>query len=310
MNVGSLAFLYPGQGSQVPGMLHDLPEYPAVKLTLDAAAAIAGDIDELDSVVALRSSSNSQLALLICGVATTQAFAEDLDIRPEIVAGHSVGAFAAAVAAGVLTFREALDAVRLRGQLMDQACASGQWGMAAITGLRLRQVRNLLGTLDIDSDHLWIANINSDDQIVIAGTAAGLSSAGQAARRAGARQFQPLDVDIASHGPLQRKTASALAAHLAEIPLRTQSAAYFTNTGARRILNDARLVLDDLAQSVAQPVHWYDIARLLPEFGVTVAVQMPPGHVLSRLAHTAAPQLATLSPADEGVPRTVARLGR
>jgi malonate decarboxylase epsilon subunit len=308
MDLGSLAFLYPGQGSQTPGMLRALPDRSAAQQTIDEAAAVLGGIDGLDSAAPLESTTNSQLALLICGVAAARTFIQDYQRSPAFVAGHSVGAFAAAVTAGVLTFPEALAAVRLRGELMSQACASAQWGMAAVTGLRLRAVRDLLAAIRADSDQLWIATINAADQMVLAGTAAALSMARQAAQRAGARSFQTLDVHIASHGPLQHGTARALAAHLADIPARAQTAAYLSNAGARRIRDDPRAVLHDLANSVGQPVRWYDIARVLPEFGVTAAVQMPPGHVLSHLTSAAAPGLAVFSVADDGFATIAARL--
>ena len=310
MNCGSLAFLYPGQGSQEPGMLRALPNSPAAQQTIEEAAGALGGIDDLDSAAALESTTNSQLALLICGVAAVRTFAQDYRVSPGFVAGHSVGAFAAAVTAGVLTFPEALTAVRLRGELMSRACAPGQWGMAAVIGLRLQAVRDLLAAVSADSDDLWIANLNSADQVVLAGTTAALDMARQDAPYAGARSFQTLDVHVASHGPVQCGTARALAARLAGIPARTQTAAYFSNVGARRIRDDPRAVLDDLADSVAHPVRWYDIARVLPEYGVTTAVQMPPGHVLSQLMSAAAPGVDVFSAADDGVGLIAARLGR
>jgi malonate decarboxylase epsilon subunit len=310
MNRGSLAFLYPGQGSQEPGMLRAQPNSGAAQQTFEEAAATLGGIDDLDTAAALESTTKSQLVLLICGVAAARTFAQDYHVSPGFVAGHSVGAFAAAVTAGVLTFPEALTAVRLRGEQMSRACASGRWGMAAVIGLRLRAVRDLLAAVDADSDQLWIANLNSADQVVLAGTAAALDIARQAAQRAGARSFETLDVHVASHGPVQCGTARALAAHLAAIPARTQTAAYFSNVGARRIRNDPRAVLDDLADSVAHPVRWYDIERVLPEYGVTVAVQMPPGHVLSHLMSAAAPGVGVFSAAEDGFGPIAAGLGR
>ena len=104
----------------------------------------------------------------------------------------------------MLTLSEAVAAVRLRGDSMARACASGQWGMAALTGLRLRVVRDLVNAEAAD-DKLWIANINAVDQVVLGGTVAALDNARQAARRAGARRFEMLDVAVASHGPLQRE---------------------------------------------------------------------------------------------------------
>jgi len=290
-------------------MLRALPDTPPAQQAIEEATGTLGGIDELDTATALEETTNSQLALLICGVAATWTFADDYHLSPGFVAGHSVGAFGAAVAAGVLTFREALTAVRLRGELMIRACASGQWGMAAVTGVQPQAVRQLVAAVDADRDHLWVANLNSDDQVVLGGTTVALDKARQAAQRTGARDFQALDVHVASHGPVQSGTARALAAHLAGIPTRRQTAAYFSNIGARRIRDDARAVRDDLAESVAHPVRWYDIARALPEYGASTAVQMPPGHVLTRLMSDAAPGIRAFSTAEDGFRTIAARIG-
>ena len=300
-----IAFLYPGQGAQHAGMLANLPGSTATQRTLEEAAELFPVVSELDTAEVLASTTNAQLALLICGVATARTLADDHGLRPDIVAGHSVGAFAAAVGAGVLTFSEAVAAVRLRGDSMARACASGQWGMAALTGLRLRAVRDLVDAAD---EKLWIANINAVDQVVLGGTVAALDTARQAARRAGARRFELLDVAVASHGPLQRDTARVVAQHLSTIPHRGQRAAYMTNVGARRIRDDAAAVLDDLATAVAHPVRWFDIMRLLPELGVDATVEMPPGDVLSRLVTATTPALSVFSVTDDELGPITARL--
>ena len=188
---------------------------------------------------------------------------------------------------------------------MARACASGQWGMAALTGLRLRAVRDLVDAAD---EKLWIANINAVDQVVLGGTVAALDNARQAARRAGARRFELLDVAVASHGPLQRDTARVVAQHLSTIRHRGQRAAYMTNVGARRIRDDAAAVLDDLATAVAHPVRWFDIMRLLPELGVDATVEMPPGDVLSRLVTATTPALSVFSVTDDELGPITARL--
>jgi malonate decarboxylase epsilon subunit len=252
----------------------------------------------------LASTTNAQLTLLICGVATARTLTDDHGVRPDVVAGHSAGAFAAAVGAGVLTFAEAVAAVRVRGDAMARACETGQWGMAALTGLRLRAVRDLV---DSAPDALWIANINAADQVVLGGTIAALDSARQAAQRAGARRFEMLDVAVASHGPIQAGTARAVAQQLSTIPGRDLHALYMTNVGARRI-RDAAAVLDDLATAVAHPVRWFDIVRMLPEIGVVATVEMPPGDVLSRLVTATTSTLHVFSVAENGLGSISARL--
>jgi len=302
-----IAFLYPGQGAQRAGMLANLPDSVASRRTMEEAAELLPAIGELDTTEALTSTTNAQVALLISGVATARTLNDEHRVSPDIVAGHSVGAFAAAVEAGVLTFAEAVAAVRLRGDSMTRACASGQWGMAALTGLPLRAARDLVASEDAD-DRLWIANINAVDQVVLGGTLAALDDARQAARRAGARRFEMLDVAVASHGPLQRDTASAVAQHLSAIPHREQRSAYMTNVGARRIRDDPAAVLDDLADAVARPVRWFDIMRLLPELGVIATVEMPPGEVLSRLVTATTPAVRVFSVDRDGLAPISARV--
>lgn len=301
-----IAFLYPGQGAQHERMIANLPASAATRSTLEEAADLVPAIAELDTTEGLASTTNAQLALLICGVATARTLTDEHDVRPHVVAGHSVGAFAAAVTAGVLTFAEAVAAVRLRGDSMARACAAGRWGMAALTGLRLRAVRDVVNAEA--PEELWIANINAVDQTVLGGTVAALDTARQAGQRAGARRFEMLDVAVASHGPIQRDTAHAVAQHLSTIPHRDQAAAYMSNVGARRIRNDPAAVLDDLATAVAHPVRWFDIMRMLPEIGVGATLEMPPGNVLTRLVAATAPSLSALSVAAGGLDSIAARV--
>ena len=301
-----IAFLYTGQGAQQAGMLASLPDSAATRRTLAEAAELLGPIDGLDTAESLASTTNTQLALLICGVATARTFADEHDVHPTVVAGHSVGAFAAAVTAGVLTFPEAVAAVKLRGDSMADACTSGQWGMAALTGLRLRAVRDLV-TAEA-ADQLWVANINAVDQVVLGGTVAALDDVRPAAQRAGARRFEMLDVAVASHGPIQQDTAHAMAQHLSAIPHRDQTVAYLTNVGARRIRNDPAAVLADLATAVAHPVRWFDIMGLLPELGIGATVEMPPGNVLSRLVSATTPTVSTFCVATADLESIAARL--
>jgi malonate decarboxylase epsilon subunit len=302
-----IAFLYPGQGAQHAGMFANLPGSAASRSTLEEAAELLPAVGSLDTAEALASTTNAQLALLICGVATARTLTDEHGVSPDIVAGHSVGAFAAAVGAGVLTLSEGVAAVKLRGDSMARACASGQWGMAALTGLRLRAVRDLVNA-ESAGDRLWLANINAIDQVVLGGTVAALDNARQAARRAGARRFEMLNVAVASHGRLQRKTARVVAQYLSTIPRRGQRAAYMTNVGARRIRDDPAAVLDDLANAVAHPVHWFDIMRLLPELGVVATVEMPPGDVLSRLVTATTAALSVFSVTDDELGPIAARL--
>ncbi|PPS70048.1 MULTISPECIES: ACP S-malonyltransferase [Streptomyces] len=306
----TVAFLYPGQGSQRPGMLHTLPASPAITATLDEAAGIlsrigATDLDALDTSEVLHATTNTQLALVIAGVAAARSLTQDYGARPDFVAGHSVGAFPAAVTAGVLSFDEALEVVHLRGELMQRVCAGGGWGMGAALGLGVRDVRTLAQQVSTTDDALWIANINAPDQIVLSGTVVALQRAESAASCLGARRWQRLDLAVASHCPLQEPVAARLAEYLAGVPRRPQQVAYLSNLRGRRIRGNGEAVLDDLAWSVAHPVQWYDVMSVIGELGATHAIQMPPGQVLARLLPDAAPATRPIALDGSGFGRVV-----
>ncbi|MET7422648.1 acyltransferase domain-containing protein [Dactylosporangium sp. NPDC005555] len=301
----SIALLFPGQGAAQPGMLRRLPDTPAAARTRDEAAAVMA---VPDTAGALRSTTNAQLALLVAGVATARALVDDHRLPVEAVAGHSAGAFGAAVLAGVLDLGSAMRALRVRGDGMERACAGGTWGMAAVLGLGRAAVQRIVDDASAAAGPLWIANVNGADQIVVSGTRAALHALRERAAAAGARDVTALDVAVASHGPLQAGTARAVADDLARTPHGEQRRAYFAGTTGRRIAADTGAVLDDLAGSVMLPVRWLDVLRLMPETGTTATVQVPPGRVLTVLADRACPQATNLAVDDLGVAATVHRL--
>lgn len=308
----SLAFLFPGQGSQQPGMLHTLPSTPAVSAVLDESRSQLGRLGltaDVDTAAALQDTANVQIALLIAGVACARALSDDHGLTPQFVAGHSVGAFCAAVTAGVITLAEALAAVALRGDLMKEACADGDWGMAAVTGLSTRSACQIAQQVATADDPVWVANINSATQTVFSGTASALRKVADAAKIAGALNYERLDVAVASHCPKQAATAQRMAAHLAGLPRREPTVRYLTNTRGRATTS-AQSVLDDLAQAVARTVQWYDATRLMNELGATCAVETEPGHVLTRLLASAAPAVAAISLQDNGLAAAVRRANR
>ena len=297
----TLALLFPGQGAQRPGMLHTLPGSDEVTATLTEAQAICADLalgPDLDSAEQLRDTVATQISLLTAGVACARGLIVDYGVNPQFVAGHSVGAFAAAVIAEVLTLREALTAVLRRAEAMRAACAAGIWGMAAITGLSTGAAEQLAISVSTPREPLWVANVNSATQTVLGGTVTALEAARLGAGDAGATAFERLDVAVASHGPVQNGTAGILHGFLSEVPRRTATARYVTNTGGRSAASpDA--VLDDLANSVARPVRWYDGVRLMTELGVTCTIETPPGHALTRLVASISPGLAAVAVSDE-----------
>jgi malonyl CoA-acyl carrier protein transacylase len=308
----SLAFLFPGQGAQQPDMLHTLPNAPAVSAVLDESRSQLGHLGlttDIDTAAALQDTTNVQIALLIAGVGCARALSDDRGLIPQFVAGHSVGAFSAAVTAGVITLSEALAAVALRGDLMTEACADGHWGMAAVTGLPTRPACQIAQQVATADDPVWVANINSATQTVFSGTASALRKVADAAKIAGALNYERLDVAVASHCPKQAATARRMAAHLAGLPRREPTVRYLTNTRGRATMS-AETVLDDLAQAVAHTVQWYDATRLMGELGATCAIETEPGHVLTRLLASAAPGVAAISLQDSGLAAAVRRANR
>jgi malonate decarboxylase epsilon subunit len=292
----SVALLFPGQGAQRPGMLETVPDTPAARIVVDqgcATSALLGvptaDLDDPQ-----QRTVPTQLSLVVAGAACGRALIDDGGVRVSYVAGHSVGAFAAAVTAGVLTVSEAVAVVHARATSMQAVCASGGWGMAAVVGLPTRTVRVIAVAVSTSGDPVWVANVNSASQTVLGGTVGGLLVAEQHARHAGARSFQRVEVDIASHGPLQEPTARTVRSHLAGLPMRSPLMGYLTNS-AGRATRSAPTILDDLAASVARPVQWYDCTQVMAELGVTCMVEAAPSHTLTRLASATQPGIAAIS---------------
>jgi malonate decarboxylase epsilon subunit len=284
----SVAFLFPGQGSQQAGMLHELPKLPATAATLkEAGAALARDVLELDSEEALRSTAAAQLALLIAGVAFGRVLLAEGAI-PNIVGGLSVGSFAAAVIADSLDFSLALPLVRLRGELMEKMYPRG-YGMAAIMGLDEKQLSDLVAEVASPDSPVFLANLNAPRQIVVSGADAGLERLMEKARLAGAGKTQRLNVSVPSHCPLLEQVAEELDCAIAEVPLRPPKCVYVGNRGGRS-LRDAASVRRELVSNVAHPVRWHDATALMFELGARLFVELPPGQVLANLAAALFPE--------------------
>jgi malonate decarboxylase epsilon subunit len=289
----SVAFLFPGQGSQVPGMLHNLPDHPAVARTLDEVSeSLHADVRELDSAEALQSTVSVQLALLASGVALARALFEE-GVNPEAVAGLSVGAFAAAVAADVLNLADGVRLVKERGEDMVKLYPQG-YGLAAIVGLTERQVSTLVEQAYTDQDPVYVGNINAPRQIVIAGSNQAIIKVLQAAQKSGARKAVRLNVSEPSHCPLLEPVAKSLKTSMQAIHLQQPKMIYVGNVTGRA-LRSADDISEDLAANIAHGVRWYDATTVLEELGCRLFLEMPPGHVLSELGREAFADVRTLA---------------
>lgn len=277
----SVLFTFPGQGAQRPGMLHALPGDAAVAATLaQAADVLRHDPLLLDTTAALASTRAVQLCLLIAGVAMAR-FLAACGAVPDMVAGFSIGEYPAAVVAGALDFGDAVRLVAQRGQLMEEAYPSG-YGMAAIIGLELAQLEPLVAGVHTAEQPVYVANLNARRQIAIAGSDAGLQAVMVLALAHGASKAERLAVSVPSHSPLFDGAAAQLRADFDQVTVRRPQLAYLSSSAARTLFDPER-IRDSLASNMARRVHWADTVRLAWERGARLAVEMPPGSVLTRL---------------------------
>jgi malonate decarboxylase epsilon subunit len=263
-------------------MLHRLLNHPAVGATLDEISEVLhADVRNLDCQQCLNSDVSVQLALFSAGVATARALMEQ-DVQPTAVAGLSVGAFAAAVVAGVLALTDGVELVRLRATKMIGLYPTG-YGLSAIVGLDESQVTKIVQAATSDQAPVFVGNINAPRQIVIAGSNFTMDRVLEEARRQGASKAVRLHVSVLSHCLLLQPVADILARRISSMNLRAPQVAYIGNVNARA-MRTKELVADDLANNIAHGVRWHDATTVLEELGCHLFLEMPPGHTLSDLA--------------------------
>ncbi|WP_339502951.1 malonate decarboxylase subunit epsilon [Pseudomonas silesiensis] len=270
----SSLLVFPGQGAQQPGMLHRLPR----ETVSEASDVLGEDVLLLDTAQALTSTRAVQLCLLVAGVAASR----QLGGATDFVAGLSIGAYPAAVVAGALSFSDALHLVSLRGELMQQAYPQG-YGMTAIIGLGLATVEGLLAQVHSVDTPVYLANINADNQVVIAGSDYAMNAVAGLAKGCGAGLAKRLAVSVPSHCPLLDAPAKTLAEAFANVPLKTPALGYLSGSRARPVTNIEAL-RDDLAFNMCRVVDWRGTVQSAYERGVRLQIELPPGAVLTGLA--------------------------
>jgi malonate decarboxylase epsilon subunit len=299
----SIAFIFPGQGSQFPGMLHQLLDHPAVVRTLDEISEdLQSDVRALDTERGLEFTVDVQIALLAAGVATARALMEQ-NIEPAAVSGLSVGAFAAAVTAGVLSLRDAVELVRLRAEEMMKLYPSG-YGLSAIVGLNESQVTKIVQAVTTVEDSVFVGNINAPHQIVIAGSNWAMNQVLEEARLQGASKAVRLHVSVPSHCPLLQPVADLLGKRMSSVNLTTPRMAYVGNVNARA-MRTKEAVARDLVNNIAHGVRWHDATTVLKELGCSLFLEMPPGHSLSDLAEQNLPSINSVPVEASVLPRVL-----
>jgi malonate decarboxylase epsilon subunit len=284
-------------------MLHTLGNHPAVEETLnEISEALKCDVRTFDSPEALRMTVPVQLALLAAGVATARTLRRS-GLELSAVAGLSVGAFSAAVAADAISLAAAVTLVRSRAEQMEHLYPAG-YGLAAIVGLSERQVSRLVELAYSNENPVFVANINAPRQIVIAGSIDGMKKVLDDARSQGARKAEFLDVSVPSHCPLMQSIADSLSAQLGSMSVSDPKVPYIANVNARAV-RTAQGVAKDLADNIAHGVRWYDATIVAHELGCDLFLEMPPGHTLRDLAQENIPNISAYSMTNDNFDRVL-----
>lgn len=280
-----LAFVFPGQGSQSVGMMQGFDALPVVRKTFEEA----GEILKLDlwqmvssgPAEVINQTINTQPAMLTAGVAVYRAWQEMGGSQPAFMAGHSLGEYTALVAAGALSFADALPLVRYRAEVMQEAVAEGAGGMAAILGLDDDIVRAVCAEA-AQGEVVEAVNFNSPGQVVIAGSKAAVERGMELAKAKGAKRALPLPVSVPSHCALMKPAAEKLAVYLQSVAMQTPQVPVLHNADVKNY-SGATEIKDALVRQLYMPVRWVETVQALAAAGVTHVAECGPGKVLTGL---------------------------
>jgi [acyl-carrier-protein] S-malonyltransferase len=296
-----LALVFPGQGSQSAGMMSRYDAYPVVRETFaEASAALDQDLWALIEGAeddALNQTVNTQPVMLAADIAVYRAWRAAGGVAPAVLAGHSLGEYAALVVGGALTFTDALPLVRFRAQAMQEAVPAGIGAMAAIMGLDAAGVANACREAAQDQV-VEPVNFNAPDQIVIAGHREAVERAVAAAKARGAKRAITLPVSAPFHSPLMKPAAERLAAYLARVAVNPTVVPVVHNADVRTA-ETPDAIRAALAAQAASPVRWVETIREFAAQGITHVIECGPGKVLTGLNKRIAPDLAAL-PLNDG----------
>lgn len=283
--MATIAFIFPGQGSQTVGMGQQfVAEHEDSKAIYEAAnTALNYDLAKLmleGPQEELTLTYNAQPALLTTGVMVAERL-KQAGIAPHYVAGHSLGEYSALVASGVMQFTDAVVAVHKRGLFMEEAVPAGEGAMAAILGMDADKLTSVTERITKQGDTVQLANLNCPGQIVISGTKAGVDKACVLAKEEGAKRAIPLVVSGPFHSSLMTPAAEKLGAVLAQLPLTEGAVPLIGNVTADVVaVSD---VQQELVAQVYSPVRWEESVRKMLDLGVDTFIECGPGKVLSGL---------------------------
>lgn len=284
--MGKIAFVFPGQGAQKAGMAKDV---------YDASPAAAQYFDQADDVLGfaisklafegpedeLKQTANTQPALLTASITLLEALKER-NIQPDYVAGHSLGEYSALVAAGALSFADAVSVVRARGQFMEQAVPAGQGAMAAVLGAEREALAQLCASVTADGHAVELANVNCPGQIVVSGTQAGVEAVSARVKEIGGKRAIALEVSGPFHSSLMEPAAQRLAERLQDVTFHNAVVPVVANVNAEAVSSGDQIG-ELLVKQVYSPVLWEDSVRYMVEQGVDTFIEIGPGNVLTGL---------------------------
>lgn len=298
----SLAFVFPGQGSQSVGMLSQLAtKFPHVQATFAEASEVLGydlwDLVSDGSAEALNQTERTQPAMLAAGIAVWRSWQSVTDITPSFLAGHSLGEYTALVASGAMTFSDAIMLVEQRGLFMQHAVPEGTGAMAAILGLDDDVVRAICAQAS-NNGIVEAVNFNSPGQVAIAGNTSAVGAAIELAKEQGAKRALLLPVSVPSHCVLMKPAAEKLALALSDITIQTPTIPVIHNVSVTNE-NDSDNIKRLLTEQLYNPVRWVETVQSFAAQGVDTLIECGPGKVLAGLTKRIDKTLLGLAVFDE-----------
>ncbi len=290
-----IAFVFPGQGSQYVGMGKEFYEQfdAAKRVFAEAREALGFDIGQLcfsGPEAELKLTQNTQPAILTVSIAVLRVLESETALRPDFVAGHSLGEYSALVCAGAFRFADAVRIVRERGRLMQEAVPPGAGAMAVVMGLEMEAVQSLCAAA-AGGEVVAPANYNGGGQIVISGARNAVARASLLAKERGAKRVLDLSVSAPFHCELMRPAAQGLSDILQQVSIDSLAVAVVSNVGAE-VNMDRDRVKSLLTEQTVRPVRWEESVRKLEALGCTRGFEIGPGKVLKGLIKRISPAMA------------------